>query len=98
MKIPAALANVIVVLVTLVWAGNFAAGLFLPDYRSDPSLNFVFMTIVGGALALRAGADGEGLVARLLAALHSSAVPPGQPPPGPPPPAPAATAPEDRAR
>lgn len=94
MKIPAALANAIIVLVTLVWAGNFAAGLFVPDYRSDPSLNFVFMTIVGGALALRSGVAGEGLFARLLTATR----PPSPPPVEPPPPEPAAAAPQDGPR
>jgi hypothetical protein len=38
---------------TLVWAGNFMVSALLPGYRSDSTLNFVFMTIVGGALALR---------------------------------------------
>jgi hypothetical protein len=78
-KIPAILANFVIVLVCLVWAGNFVASLVLPEYRSDSSLNFVFMTIVGGALALR----GDALPARLVAALR-----PAQPPEPPAPPAP----------
>jgi hypothetical protein len=71
-KLPAPLAYSIVVLVSLVWAGNFVASVFLPGYRSDSTLSFVFMTIVGGALALKQG-DGDagpGLLTRLLGALR----------------------------
>lgn len=50
--IPGPLAHFVVVLVCLVWAVNFAAPFFLPVYQSDPQLNLVFMSIVGGALAL----------------------------------------------
>lgn len=84
MRIPAPLANAIVILVSLVWAGNFVASVLLPTYRGDSALNFVFMTIVGGALALRGSADGGGgLAARLMAAVR----PPPEPPPPPAPPA-----------
>ncbi len=59
--IPKALANAVVVLVSLVWAGNFFASVFAHDYQPDSAINFVFMTIVGGALALRRGpSDGTG--------------------------------------
>lgn len=51
--LPKALANVVVVLVSVVWAVNFAAPLFVANYTADPQLNLVFMTIVGGALALK---------------------------------------------
>lgn len=80
MKIPPLLANIIVGTVTLVWAGNFLAGIFLPGYQSDPSLNFVFMTIVGGALALRGGDENgaPGLFGRLVGALRAPH-PPHQP-------------------
>lgn len=89
MRLPPILANAVVALVSLVWAGNFVAGVLLPTYRGDPALNFVFMTIVGGALALRGDGAGSasGLAARLGAALR--------PPPEPPAPAPPA-APEER--
>lgn len=50
---PKALANSIVILVSIVWAANFVASVFLPEYQTDSTLNFVFMTIVGGALALK---------------------------------------------
>lgn len=53
--IPKPLANAIVILVSLVWASNFVASIFLSEYQPDSTLNFVFMTIVGGALALRRG-------------------------------------------
>jgi hypothetical protein len=67
--IPNTLANAIITLVTLVWAGNFLASVFSQGYQSDSTLNFVFMAIVGGALALRREAkavDGDGLLGRLL--------------------------------
>jgi hypothetical protein len=67
--IPNTLANAIITLVTLVWAGNFFASVFSQGYQSDSTLNFVFMAIVGGALALRRearAADSEGLLGRLL--------------------------------
>lgn len=50
---PKTLANSIVILVSIVWAGNFVASVLLPGYTTDSTLNFVFMTIVGGALALK---------------------------------------------
>lgn len=55
--IPRPLANAIVILVSLVWASNFVAALFVPGYSPDNTLNFVFMTIVGGALALKRGGE-----------------------------------------
>jgi hypothetical protein len=78
-KIPAPLANAIIVLVSLVWAGNFLASVFLPGYEPDATINFVFMTIVGGALALRGGEGGgvSGLISRVIR--------PAEPPPPPPP-------------
>lgn len=47
----------IIVVVTTVWALNFAAGLVLPDYEPDPTIHAVFMSIVGGLLALGARND-----------------------------------------
>lgn len=81
MSLPPALANAIVVLVSLVWAGNFLASVFLPSYEPDSTLNFVFMTIVGGALALRGSAEGSG-VGGLMARLTGK-TPPSEPPPQP---------------
>jgi hypothetical protein len=51
--IPKGLANAIIVLVSLVWVSNFAASVWLPDYQTDGTIHFVFMTIVGGAFAFR---------------------------------------------
>jgi hypothetical protein len=78
-RIPAPLAIAIVVLVSLVWAGNFLASVFLPGYHPDSTLNFVFMTIVGGALAL---GGGEGAVSGLLSRVGKPP-PPAEPPPPP---------------
>lgn len=47
------LRTTIVVVVTVVWAVNFGAGL-IPGlgYETDPTIHAVFMAIVGGAIAL----------------------------------------------
>lgn len=59
--IPAGLANFVVVLVSVVWLANFVAPFLVPGYTSDPQLNLVFMSIVGGALALsRRGRQSDG--------------------------------------
>jgi hypothetical protein len=44
------LANRIIVLVTIIWAVNFLVGA-LPQFgfRTNSQINFIFMTIVGGA-------------------------------------------------
>ena len=71
------------ILVSVVWAGNFVASVFVTGYASDSALNFVFMTIVGAALALRS--DGQGGAGSLIARLGSTIRPPAPPPPPPPP-------------
>lgn len=48
------LANVIIVIVTLVWVVSFGVSLFSPVYKPDPQINVIFMGIVGGSLALKA--------------------------------------------
>ena len=48
------LANTIVIAVLVVWLVNFFAPFFIPSYRPDPQLNFLFMGIAGGALGLKA--------------------------------------------
>lgn len=50
--IPRPLATSIIIVVTLVWAVNFAAQFVVTDYNSDVAINGIFMAIVGGALAL----------------------------------------------
>lgn len=57
-------ANSVIVLVSLVWLVNFAAPFVVADYSSDPQLNLVFMSVVGGALALRNPNHGTGNHAR----------------------------------
>lgn len=88
--IPKGLANAIVVLVSLVWAGNFAASVFIPGYQTDSTINFVFMTIVGGALALGRGSDAPpNVIERIGQGFVNRGAPPPlppQPPPEPPPP------------
>lgn len=89
--VPRPLATAIVVVVSVVWVGNFAASVFVPEYVNDPAINFVFATIVGGALALRGGdTPGQpGVLQRVTAAVRQ----PHPPEPPPPPAAPAAPCP-----
>ena len=58
--LPRPLATAIIVIVTLVWAVNFAAQFIVADYSSDVAINGIFMAIVGGALALSRRGDGPG--------------------------------------
>lgn len=53
--LPARLANAIIILVCVVWAINFLAPFVVTGYTADQQLNLVFMSIVGGALALSRG-------------------------------------------
>jgi UDP-N-acetylglucosamine:LPS N-acetylglucosamine transferase len=53
--IPKPLATVIIVLVTVVWAVNFAAQFIVAEYKPDVAINGIFMAVVGGALALSRG-------------------------------------------
>jgi len=46
------LRNVIIAVVTTVWAANFLAGLFVQDYKPSESINAIFMAIVGTLFAL----------------------------------------------
>jgi hypothetical protein len=50
--IPKPLATAIIVVVTLVWAVNFAAQFIVANYSPDVAINGIFMAVVGGALAL----------------------------------------------
>lgn len=52
--------NVIIGVVTTVWAVNFAAGLLVDDYTPDQAINAIFMAIVGGLFALGARHDKSG--------------------------------------
>lgn len=48
-------ANFLIAVVTTVWVGNIAAGMFeINGYQPSESINGIFMAIVGGAFALRA--------------------------------------------
>lgn len=80
---PKALANSIVILVSIVWAANFVASVLLPDYQTDSTLNFVFMTIVGGALALKRN-PGDAPSALERMAMNVMRQPQSPPPPEPP--------------
>lgn len=50
--IPKPVATAIIIIVTLVWAVNFAAQFVIEDYSPDVAINGIFMALVGGALAL----------------------------------------------
>lgn len=53
-------ANVIIVMITLVWAVNFGARFFVVDYQPSESINAIFMAIVGGVFALKGRTGGAG--------------------------------------
>lgn len=74
--IPRSVANLIIVLVTTVWAFNFV-GQFIPglDYQPDVSINGIFMAIVGGALIASRKTLGRGDD-------QPPPAPPEEPPPG----------------
>lgn len=57
--LPRWLSNAVIGVVTAVWVANFVAPMVVEGYESDPQLNLVFMTIVGGALALRSKKDDD---------------------------------------
>jgi hypothetical protein len=57
--IPKPLATAIIVIVTIVWAVNFAAQFVVDDYSPDVAINGIFMAVVGGALALSRRGKGD---------------------------------------
>ena len=54
------LMNIVLVVVTLVWAGSFAADVFVPDYQPPLEIHSVFMAIVGGVFIAGSGGSGGG--------------------------------------
>jgi hypothetical protein len=55
--LPRPVASAIVIVVTVVWALNFALQFVVADYKSDVAINGIFMAIVGGAIALSRKGD-----------------------------------------
>lgn len=47
------LGNVVIVLICVIWAANFGAQFIVSDYQPDPTINMIFMGIVGGLFALQ---------------------------------------------
>lgn len=47
------LLKAVIAVITLVWAANFAAPLWNPEYKPSPELNAAFMTVVGGIILAR---------------------------------------------
>lgn len=45
--------NAVIGLVSVVWAVNFTAGLFVQQYEPSETINAIFMAIVGGVFALK---------------------------------------------
>lgn len=53
-------ANVIIGVVTAVWAGNILAGMLqVNGYQPSEAINGIFLTIVGGAFVLRSKTKDE---------------------------------------
>lgn len=49
----ATLRNIIITVVALVWAVNFTAPIFVPDYKPAPELNVAFMAIIGALTQIK---------------------------------------------
>jgi hypothetical protein len=49
----------VLIIVTIVWALNFAAGIWVEHYKPQESINGVFMIVVGAVFAL-GGKDSKG--------------------------------------
>lgn len=59
-KIPAPLANGIIILVSVMFAANFFAIFFVPTWKPDPYIYGVFMTVIGGSYMLsKSGKNGS---------------------------------------
>lgn len=43
----------VIVLICVIWAANFAAQFLVANYKPDPTINMIFMGIVGGLFALQ---------------------------------------------
>lgn len=53
-------ANIIIGVVTAVWAGNIIAGMAsINGYQPSEAINGIFLTIVGGAFVLRSKTKDE---------------------------------------
>lgn len=46
-------ANAVIIVVTTVWVCQFIVSIVVPEYRADPQIHVIFMSIVGGSLALK---------------------------------------------
>jgi len=53
-------ANVVLVVVTIVWALNFVADVLVPSYQPSPEINAPFMAIVGIIFATGGRESGRG--------------------------------------
>lgn len=58
-KIPTWLSTSLIILISLIWAGNFVAGLVVKDYQAPESVNLLFSSVIGAILIVRKG-DGDG--------------------------------------
>jgi len=52
------LMNIVLVVVTLVWAGSFAADVFVPNYQPPLEIHSIFMAIVGGVFVASSAGGG----------------------------------------
>lgn len=53
------LAFAVIVLICSVWAANFGAQFIVSNYKPDPTINMIFMGIVGGLFALQGRKSNE---------------------------------------
>lgn len=50
--IPKILLNIIIILVSVIFAANYVLQFVVPDYKSDPAIIGVFGAVAGAAFAL----------------------------------------------
>lgn len=47
------IANAVIIVITIVWVCQFVVSIVVSEYRADPQIHVIFMSIVGGSLALK---------------------------------------------
>jgi hypothetical protein len=59
MRLPSWLSVSLVILISLVWAVNFTAGIFVSSYHPPDSINLVFSSMITTLLLTRHKSDDE---------------------------------------
>jgi len=59
LKLPTWLVNFLIVIVALVWAATFVAGIFVKDYQAPESINLIFSAIITTLVLGRKRGNGD---------------------------------------